>query len=419
MSSIVSTKFRRGTNFKVTFPTLPSLTFQPSRVDLYQKRNNHDILVMEFYAVSPLWFKTITTGAPIQFSWTQDTLTRYWVGYVSSISKVDAAQRTNLMTITCVSATFLMKQRSTRVFTDVRVTDVVEQLATEFGFNYVGGVPSEPVFPQLAIAGSSYWEWIQEQAKRIGYGVVVDGMNFVFKPLDKIIDLWFSDAPVLSIGNTGAAFNTQYLDRTLDYFKVLSGDNIEDSNDFRTVKNVGGVDPLTAKYYTENASPANSGASLRTSVADVLFSEYRSDRVAHSSVAAQALATGSAELARFNIPAKVKCQGDPRIRPFGTVFISGTGELTDGFWMVREAQHMFHKIGDYQMDLTIATDGLGDTQESAFRSRGANLVGTVNLNAALENGGTQVNSFGLKNAVLVTKDPTTIEGANTSQWKAA
>jgi hypothetical protein len=338
---------------------------------------------------------------------------------VSNISKVDAAQRTNLMTITCVAATFLMKQRSTRVFTDVRVTDVVEQLATEFGFNYVGGVPSEPVFPQLAIAGSSYWEWIQEQAKRIGYGVVVDGMNFVFKPLDKIIDLWFSDAPVLSIGNTGAAFNTQYLDRTLDYFKVLSGDNIEDTNDFRTIKNVGGVDPLTGKYYTENASPANSGASLRTSVADVLFSEYRTDRVAHSMSAAQALATGSAELARFNIPAKVKCQGDPRIRPFGTVFISGTGELTDGFWMVREAQHMFHKIGDYQMDVTIATDGLGDTQESAFRSRGANLVGTVNLNAALENGGTQVNSFGLKNAVLVTTDPSTIEGANTSRWKAA
>jgi hypothetical protein len=87
--------------------------------------------------------------------------------------------------------------------------------------------------------------------------------------------------------------------------------------------------------------------------------------------------------------------------------------------MVREAQHMFHKIGDYQMDVTIATDGLGDTQESAFRSRGANLVGTVNLNAALENGGTQVNSFGLKNAVLVTTDPSTIEGANTSRWKAA
>lgn len=417
-----STKFRKGTSFAATFPTLPSLTVEPRRIDLYEEQNSHDLLVLEYPSESPLWFQSITTGVPVSFTWKQDTLSRTFVGYVSSISKVNAAQRMDFMQVTCVGATYPLKERVTRVFKNVTIPQAVEQIVSEYGFAFSGQEHTQ-VFPQLTIAGSTYWEWIQEQAKRIGYGVVVDGMDFVFKPLDTIIDLGFSNAAVLSMGNQTVPFNTQFLDRTLDYFKVISGANIEDTVNNRAIKVVGGVDPITGKAFTADKSPGDTGTNLRTNVSDVLFTEYRTERVVNDQAIAIAAAEGAAQLARFNIPARVKCQGDPRIRPFGTVYVNGTGSLTDGFWTVRAAHHMFHKVGDYEMELTVATDGLGESRQNAFRTRGASLVGTINLVSAVANATSEVISLGpsqprLSQTSTVSKENEQGFLNNPSLWKA-
>ena len=386
MSDIFIGKYRKGTSTSVTFPTLPSLTVQPRRIDLYQKQYSHDILVLEYPAESTLWFESLSTGVPIEFSWAQNTLSKNWIGYVSSTSKSNSPQKVNSMNIICVGSSFPLKDRVARVFIDSSIPRAVEQIVTEYGFNFIGEDNGNK-FSQLTIAGLTYWEWIVEQARRIGYGVVVDGMNFIFKPIDKLIDFGFSSAAILSIGDATVPFNTQALDRTLDMFNVISGDNIESSVNYRTVKNVGGVDPVNNTSYLSVASPAETGNQLRANVSDVLFSEYRTDRVVQSADSAKAEAEGAAELARLNLPATVKGQGDPRIRPFSTVFIAGTGNLTDGFWVVKEAKHMFHKIGDYMIDLKIATDGLGDSLETSFRTRDASAVGLVNVDEALKNKG--------------------------------
>lgn len=378
MSNLDSVKYRRGTSFSAVFPTLPSLTSQPRRVDLYQKQGSHDILVMEFSADSPLWFNNIKTGVPVKFSWTQDVLTREWIGYVSSISKINAPQRQNSMEIMCVAGTFPMKESDARIFENMTIPKIVETIAKEFGFNVM--IDEHPqVFSQVVMAGVSYWEFIQEQARRIGYGVVVNNMDFLFKPLDKLINLGFASAPILSMGSQAPAFNTQYLDRTLDYFKVISGENVENGREGRYLKVVGGVGRTNGKAFTAIASPAEVGINLRSDVSDVLFKEYRTERVVDSETIVQQAAQDAAQLGRFNIPATAQCQGDPRIRPYGTVYIDGTGDLSDGFWVVKEAQHMFHKVGDYQMNLVVATDGMGESAQSQFRSRSKNLSGTVNL----------------------------------------
>jgi hypothetical protein len=386
VSDIFIGKYRKGTNTVVTFPTLPSLTVQPRRIDLYQKQYSHDVLVLEYPAESTLWFESLQTGVPIEFRWNQNTLSKNWIGYVSSTSKSNSPQRVNSMNIVCVGGSFPLKDRAARIFIDSSIPRAVEQIVTEYGFNFIGEDNGQK-FSQLTIAGLTYWEWIVEQSKRIGYGIIVDGMNFIFKPIDKLVDFGFSSAAILSIGDATVPFNTQALDRTLDMFSVISGDNIEDSVNYRTIKNVGGVNPVSNEEYITEASPLNTGNQLRSNASDVLFSEYRTDRVVQSAEAAKIEAEGAAELARFNLPATVRGQGDPRIRPFSTVFISGTGNLTDGFWVVKEAKHMFHKIGDYMIDLKIATDGLGDSLETSFRTRDASEVGLVNLEEAVKNNG--------------------------------
>jgi len=386
VSDIFIGKYRKGTNTVVTFPTLPSLTVQPRRIDLYQKQYSHDVLVLEYPAESTLWFESLQTGVPIEFRWNQNTLSKNWIGYVSSTSKSNSPQRVNSMNIVCVGGSFPLKDRAARIFIDSSIPRAVEQIVTEYGFNFIGEDNGQK-FSQLTIAGLTYWEWIVEQSKRIGYGIIVDGMNFIFKPIDKLVDFGFSSAAILSIGDATVPFNTQALDRTLDMFSVISGDNIEDSVNYRTIKNVGGVNPVSNEEYITEASPLNTGNQLRSNASDVLFSEYRTDRVVQSAEAAKIEAEGAAELARFNLPATVRGQGDPRIRPFSTVFISGTGNLTDGFWIVKEAKHMFHKIGDYMIDLKIATDGLGDSLETSFRTRDASEVGLVNVEEAVKNNG--------------------------------
>jgi phage protein D len=384
----------------VSFPTLPSLTAQPRRIDLYQKQYNHDIMVLEFSSESTLWFETLKTGVPVQFIWRQDTLNKNWIGYVSSIQKVNAPQRTNIMQIVCVGATFNMKQRATRVFPNSTIPEAVSAIAQEFGFNVITE-PHPQRFSQLTIPGLSYWEWINEQAKRIGYGIIVDGLNLLFLPLDKLIDITFSTSPVLAMGNSTAPFNTQFLDRTLDKFQVIYGDNVESSTNFRTVKNVGGVDPIDGSIVLSSRAPTDDGTSLREDESSVLFSEYRTDQVINSRTDAEQISKGAAQMARFSIPATALGQGDPRVRPFGALFISGTGNITDGFWVVKEAHHMFHKVGDYMVDLKVATDGIGDQiVETPFRTRTDLAVGTVNLNEALINGGVTNLSFDLDSVEL-------------------
>jgi phage protein D len=403
VSNILATKYRKGTSFNVAYPTLPVLTVQPRRIDIYQKQYHHDIVTLEYSAVSTLWFENLHTGVPITFAWTQDTITKYWTGYVSSVTKVDAPQTQTSMTVMAIGTSFVLKERATRTFKDSTITEAVQVIAEENGFKFIGDAHSVR-FKQLLIPGMSYWLWINEQAKRIGYGVIVDGPNFMFRRIDKLIDQSFSVTPILSMGSKNIPFNTQFLDRTLDMLTVINGDNIEENTDFRTIKNVGGVDPTTSAVFLSSSSPDETGVNLRTNTAGVLFKEFRSDRVANTQVMADAEASGAAQNARFNLPAKATAQGDPRIRPFSTVYVSGTGDKTDGYWFVKEAHHMLHKIGDYMMDLTLATDGSEEVIETPFRSRGTSIIGTIDVGEALANNGTQNLYFELNEIKLVSKD---------------
>jgi hypothetical protein len=192
-----------------------------------------------------------------------------------------------------------------------------------------------------------------------------------------------------------------YLDRTLDYFKALNGEHIENVPELRMNKVVGGVDPITNVASVYTSKPNYLGNSIRDDVSDVLFNDYRTGEVANGGNAVAQAAEGSAHISRFSLPAHAKGQGDPRLIPFGTVLIKGTGELTDGYWLIKEVKHTLHRVGDYMVELRLASDGLGDTSESVFRSRDNTPKGSVNLNEALKNKGKHSKLFARSDAKAV------------------
>lgn len=382
---LAPSKYRRGTSYALEFPTLPTLTIAPRRVEIHQKPYHHDVLIMEFSNVSPKWFSLMKTGVPLRFKWSQGTVSNHWVGYVSFVTKNVAGQIEELMEVHCVGSTFPLKERTTKVFSEISIPNAVKEIVTEFGFNFVGE-DNGVVFSQLVIAGHSYWEWIVEHAKSIGYGIWVDNMTFYFRPLDKLIDQGLSSIPVLGMNSKQFGINNEFLDRTLDSFKVLSGEFIEGLGSSRTVKKIGAVDPLTSEILSAEASPNAVGEQLKTSLNDVLFSEVDSSKVAYSSETIKMLTEGSAHLGRFNMPARIKCQGDPRIHPFAPVLLEGTGNLTDGYWISAEVKHMFARLGDYQIEMKANIDGTGLDARTVTKDGAKYAVGVVNLTEALEIG---------------------------------
>lgn len=386
---LLTSKYRRGTTYSVSFPTVPTLSTLPRRVELLQEPYHHDVLIMEFSRPSEKWFALMRTGVPVKFSWTQGPISNNWVGYVSFIKKTVAGQIEELMEVHCIGSTFPLKDSTAKVFRDKSIPQVVEELVTSFGFKFVGE-DNKVVFDQLTIAGHSYWEWIVEHAKSIGYGIFVDKMNFYFRPLDKLIDQNITNVPVLSMNSKQAGINNEFLDRTLDSFKVINGEHVEVEGQMRTNKFLGGVDPLTGKLILTKSSPKTVGENFKSAVNDVIFNDVEVTQVSSSQEISQSRADGSAHLGRLNMPARIACQGDPRIRPFAPILIQGTGRLTDGYWIASQVKHMFARLGDYQIEMKAGIDGTGYDTKVATRDGSQNTVGVINLVEALE-GNVQIN----------------------------
>lgn len=410
MPNLTTTKYFRGTRYKVTFPTMNNLhTVQPRKIELMQAKDKHDIVTMEYSQVSPMWFETMKSGLPVMFTWSYEQEEKHWIGYVQGVTKTVNPQRSNVMTITCWGSSFVLKNRVTRSFKNCTIPEAVKKIVTEHGFRFIGDV-NPYHFEQLVIAGQSYWEWIQDQARLIGYGAYVDGMDFYFKKLDSLIDQSFSSASVLSTTNKAIPIAKTVEDRTLQRFSVLNSEHVESSRDLRAIKSVGGVDPYTDEMFVESISPDKSGTNVRSKVSGVFFNQHMPDRVANSRATAKGLAKGAAELARFNLPAKAQAQGNPKLRPYAAVYISGTGELTDGYWLITASNHTFTLQGDHEVDLDLVTDGIGSTKQTSFRKRDATAVGLVNLVNALQNKGKVPNSFALSSVRLKTVAPIINQG---------
>jgi hypothetical protein len=86
---------------------------------------------------------------------------------------------------------------------------------------------------------------------------------------------------------------------------------------------------------------------------------------------------------------------------------------------------MFHKIGDYNLQLKLATDGIGDlVVETPFRTRSGDGAGTVNLDEANSNGISATLMFDMGEVVLKDFSELSSESlqgflASPKRWKSA
>jgi phage protein D len=371
-------KHRKGTAFRVQFPTLPSLKVQPSSVLLMQKQKHHDVLILEYTSTSKKVYRLLKTGVPIKFSWRQGSRKMEWLGYVNSSSTKSSVQKFAPMKIVCVGSSFVLKQRKTKTYVNKTITEVAAKIAKENNLRFLGE-PDKRRFSQLTISGHSQWEWLHEQANRIGYAMYVQGTDLIFRRIDSILNEQSTNIPLFQMWSSYTPRTFTNLDRTLDSLEVISGENNEDGSPSRAVKQTGGVDPINGKSFTYKKSPSKSGKSIRAKVDDTLFDEFNSDQVVNTKNDSKYASSGAAELARFSTTAKAYGQGDPRIKPYQLIQVDNSGDATDGQWIVKEAIHKFGFNGTYNVEMKIATDGSGkNTRKTKDMSRN-----TINVNHLL------------------------------------
>jgi len=414
----------RGTIYKVSFPTLPNRTVQPSEVSLIQKAGHHDILIMEFRSQIPAWLATLKTGVPVQFEWRQGTRKSTWYGYVTIVRSELASQKYQPMKIQCVGSSYVLKQSAARTFKNKSIKDVAEIIASENGLSFIGdNLPNLTRYPQLAITGESYWEWLQAHALEIGCVAFVSGTRLFLRRIQDLLDVGSTDVPILQLWDTNIPTATVGYDRTLVSFNMLNGEYIERTSTTRTDKALGGVNILTGKEFVTKSSPKSLTYGLRKSISDVLFEDQLTSQVSTSLQMAQAKATGAALVTQFSLPARAIAQGDPRMTLFYPVYVEGTGVNSDGYWMISEVSHEFHISGEYRVKLLLLTDGAGPSLTTLYRTASPNLTGTVNLKKAILNntpqiGASATGATALKSSTKIIKQNNQGFLRTPTRWKA-
>lgn len=373
-----------GNSFKVTFPDFPGFERQPRYVTLMQGIGKHDVVELYFQSFSTFLEKSIKTGVPVEITYKNDKVKSKFVGYAYDTSHPTRQTLEKPVKVYCMGASFPLKERkSPKIWTNVTASDVALDIA-KYGNLTPKVTPHKTRFSQISLTGHTRWEKLNELASKIGYGVQVFGTELHFHPIDKMIDQFMTTIPILSHEDPYTNPQSHFSAQTLDFFEANVGDFIESSKPNRTQKVVYGVDPITSKVYKSTSSPNTVGQGLRVNTSDPLFTTVETSVVTASDLMTQDMADGKAQHSRFSIPGKGTAQGEPRIFPWATIQVEGTGSTTDGFWVVDTASHTIHYDGRYKTEFTCVSDGTGLNQATAVRPPMASEAPVVDTSSALD-----------------------------------
>jgi phage protein D len=276
-----------------------------------------------------------------------------------------------------IGAAFGLKETDDKIWVNKSASQIVEEISKKFKLTSKV-TAHKTIFSQQSMVNHTYWEKLQELARRIGYVCQAYGTEVHFHPLDKMIDQFVTSAPILSAEDNEIPRYTSVYQTKLDSFVPSMGDSTALSMFNKREKNIAGVDPYTAKVFSNSSSPS-SKKKIRKDVKTPLFKESLSTTISVSPNMARTLSDAHATLSRYSYFAEGTGQGDPRVSPYKTIDIRGTGEFTDGYWVITKVEHFVTWFGKYEMEFSCMTDGVGKNQDSSKRPEVAPSSPTRNV----------------------------------------
>lgn len=411
---LASVQDRLGTRLSVNFPDFPSFDIPPRNFRLYQEAGKHDIMEIMFGQFSEFYFKTLKTGVPVQVTWSTDKAKGNFYGYVHHVSH--ATQNTNQrpVIIHAVGSSFPLKEGGNKIWLKKTAPDIVSELAKEVKLKPVV-TPDKNIFPQQSLSGHTRWEKISELANRIGYVFQVVGTELHFHPLDKMVTNFMDTMPIMAFGSSYSGPYDAILSQTLDKFVPHIGDHFDQDLHSRKDKTISGIDPYTGRPYSVTASPSKVGVKLRNTTKEPLFSQTLPTSVTGSKMMAETLAKAHATLSKFSMHAEGSGQGDPRIAPYKTIDVRGTGSTTDGYWVIKSVSHFVSSDGRYLVDFTCMSDGTDGNKIGVNRPQYADSIPIVPISTSARP--TKPTSVRLRNNVKLISQTGAGYKVNPRRWE--
>ena len=378
-------QLRYSSGYEIKFPDFPGFDVHPQNIKITQEIGNHDIVDLTYPRFSSFYIKALKTGTPVVIRWSNDKYSSEWYGYIEKVKKNTTASLTQPVIVRCISTAMSLKEGGSKIWTNKTAPDIVTELAKKYKLKPIV-TPHKTIFTQQSLTGHTVWQKVKELAQRIGYVTHVIGTELHFHPIDVMIDKFMTVIPVLSYFDSTLPPYSAVKDQTLEVFRATLGDYSDTQENVKRIKTIFGIDPVTAKFYSSSSSASEVGKQVRQSVRDPLFNQILSTSITGNKNMSEVVASAHAQLSRFVHTAKCAGQGDPRISPFRTIEVIGTGQDTDGYWIVKKATHFITFDGRYNVEFECMNDGRGYNKPSATRPSTAGNVPLRNLTQELATG---------------------------------
>lgn len=318
----------------LSFPTLTGVGGTVAGGRLVQAPGAHDVFRVTLSSADGV--DALYSGAPAVVRWTSRVADGAFHGYVHRTDPVHTQKR-RTASVTLVGVSWPLMQPGSRSWVGVRVSDVVRDIAFQFGL--ACDVEDHPlVLPQVMQAGGSYWQLLRELARETGYVLRMDGATLVFRSRQSLLAHFRPIAPRVEVGTFApkiGAFNPE-LGAT------------------PARRAASGVDPYQA------AIIADLGATdVMREAPPALSEQLLTGDVVHTQQDASTAVAAAQEANRFTHVASIVGWGNPLVAPERVIWPTPSPAGLGGHWVVRSVEHSFD-LGRYSLRAEIGSDGLGD-----------------------------------------------------------
>ena len=340
---------------KVQFYGQRAQTINPAYVSITQEEYKHDILTMQIFADDST-VPAYLSGAPVNVTFGRPTSKRTFYGYVNhvkrlnkSLSTVESPEDANSTVITCVGASYFMKQAGTESWTNQTASQVVKQIAKKF--NLATDIEdSKTVWPSLQMNGQSYWEFCAELAKRIGYTFYCNGVQLAFK-----------NRPTNTKKITGNVYVYDYSKQSIylpEFHPTLGATSIEEGLLRR--RELAGVNPRTTTltFSKQDGSTFLPLLGLKQETPRFVEIEHTpSDSQKETTARVKSLGAYN----QMYLSAQAHLSGEPQVSQGSLIQILNANGSQNGLWYVCKAHHYLDRW-NYTTELQLGRDSIGESK---------------------------------------------------------
>jgi len=241
-----------------------------------------------------------------------------------------------------------MKECATTIYTSQTNTQIIQQIALQFGLGYY--IVPYTSFTSYAKqqASLTYWEFCCQMAREIGYTFYCDGIQLVAKP---------RQTNPSNLTSLAAIFDYNKNPASLPVFNPVLGSNSPGGGQLRS-RTLGGVDPTTLQPYVLNLSGSPTKV-LGVQQETPPFNDTV-QIASRNAGEAQNKLNGLGQTNQLYITATAVGPGNTKIAPGQLIFVQNANGSQNGLWFVTGVDHSL-TANNYVMTMHLGRDSIGQT----------------------------------------------------------